>query len=195
MLVPGKTKVDLGAFSNRDFDRGASGLKEALWLVVRLVLFLHCPLCLSKLKCYVLRLFGAEVGRHVIIKPQVKITFPWKLTIKDNVWLGEECYILNLAHVTLAHSTCISQRAFLCTGNHDYRKATFDLITKPITIHEGAWIGAGAFVGPGVVVGSHAVLAALSVANKELTSWTIYQGNPALPIGERVITSPTTSFH
>lgn len=177
--------VDLSTFSTRDFDRGAGRLKELLWVVVSLGLFRLCPLKLSGLKCAVLRWFGARVGRGVVIKPEVKITFPWKLTVGDHAWLGEECWLLNLAPIEIGSHACISQRAFLCTGNHDYTSPSFDLVTKPIRVEQGAWIGAAAFVGPGVTVGSHAVLAAGSVATKDLDANWIYRGNPAEKVRER----------
>src|ERR1019366_4208139 len=149
--------VDLSTFFTGDFNRGASRFKELRWLVVSQLLFQLCPLKLSALKATVLRWFGASVGRGVVIKPEVKITFPWKLTLGDHVWLGEECWLLNLAAISIEENACISQRAFLCTGNHDYTSPVFELITKPIQVERGAWIGAAAFVGPGVTVGSHAV--------------------------------------
>ena len=179
--------MDLSKFSTGEFRRGASAFKESLWLVVSMALFQLCPLKLSALKAAVLRWFGASVGRGVVIKPEVKITFPWKLTLGDHVWLGEECWLLNLAPITIESNVCISQRAFLCTGNHDYTSPRFDLITKPIRVERGAWVGAGAFVGPGVSVGSHAVLAAGSVATKDLEAWGIYQGNPAVRVKGRVV--------
>src|ERR1039458_4512128 len=164
-------QVDLSKFSTGDFDRGASSMKELVWAVVSLILFHLCPLKLSGLKCSVLRTFGAMVGRNVVIKPQVKITFPWKLTLGDHVWLGEECWLLNLAPIEIASHVCISQRAFLCTGNHNYQSPAFDLITKPIRVERGAWIGSSAFVGPGVSVGSHAVLTAGSGAPHDLQTY------------------------
>lgn len=179
--------VELAKFSRGDFLRGASPLKEVLWLLVRQVLFLSCPFSLSRVKCAVLRIFGARVGIGVIIKPQVKITFPWKLQIGDHVWLGEECWLLNLAPIKLEDNVCISQRALLCTGNHDYTKVSFDLITRPIVVEEGGWIGAGAFVGPGVTVGNHAVLTAGSVAARDLAPWLVFSGNPAQPGRRREI--------
>ena len=100
---------------------------------------------------------------------------------------GKECWLLNLAPIEIASHVCISQRAFLCTGNHNYKSPAFDLITQPIQVERGAWIGAGAFVGPGVLAGSHAVLAAGSVATKDLEPYGIYQGNPAVLIKKRVI--------
>jgi putative colanic acid biosynthesis acetyltransferase WcaF len=181
--------VDLSSYRPAGFDRGAGVLKEGLWLIVSLVLFRLCPFSLSAFKSLMLRAFGAKVGRNVTIKPQVKITFPWKLTIGDHVWLGEECWLLNLERISIGNNVSISQRAFLCTGNHDYKSPKFDLITEPILVDDGAWIGAGAWVGPGVRVGTHAVLAAGSVATKDLDPGGIYRGNPAVFLKPRIISS------
>ena len=179
--------VDLSKFSTGTFDRGAGPLKEGLWILASQFLFRLCPFKLSGLKCAVLRAFGAKVGRGVVIKPRVTITFPWKLKLGNNVWLGEECWLLNLAPIVIGSHVCISQRAFLCTGNHNYKSPAFDLITKAISVEQGAWIGAGAFVGPGVTVGNHAVLAAGSVATKKLEPFGIYHGNPAVWVKQRKI--------
>src|SRR5262245_7528735 len=171
-------QVDLASYSPGGFDRAAGVLKEGLWLVVSLILFRLCPFSFSGLKRVVLRAFRAQIGQGVVIKPQVKITFPWKLTVGDHVWLGEECWLLNLERITIGSNVCISQRAFLCTGSHNYKSRRFDLIVKPIRIEDGAWLGAGCWVGRGVSVGTHAVLTAGSVATKDLEAWGIYQGNP-----------------
>jgi putative colanic acid biosynthesis acetyltransferase WcaF len=179
--------VDLSSYSPGRFDRGAGVVKEGLWLVASLVLFRLCPFSFSALKCFVLRAFGAKVGKNVTIKPQVKITFPWKLTVGDHVWLGEECWLLNLERITIGSHVCISQRAFLCTGSHDFKSVRFNLITKPVKLENGAWLGAGCWVGPGVTIGSHAVLTAGSVAAKNLEANGIYQGNPAALVKQRII--------
>jgi putative colanic acid biosynthesis acetyltransferase WcaF len=183
----GQPAVDLSRYTPGNFDRGAGVLKEALWIVTSLILFRLCPFSFSALKCFVLRAFGAHVGKNVTIKPQVKITFPWKLTFGDHVWLGEESWLLNLERITIGSHVCISQRAFLCTGSHDYKRASFNLITKQITVENGAWLGAGCWVGPGVTVGAHAVLTAGSVAAKNLEANGIYRGNPATFVKPRVI--------
>jgi putative colanic acid biosynthesis acetyltransferase WcaF len=185
--VFGSQPVDLSHYAPGKFDRGAGVVKEALWLVVSLILFRLCPFSFSALKCSVLRAFGAKIGRNVTIKPQVKITFPWKLAVGDHVWLGEECWLLNLERIVIGSHVCISQRAFLCTGSHNFKRATFDLITQPITLENGVWIGAGGWVGPGVTLGSHSVLTAGSVAAKNLVANGIYRGNPAELVRQRVI--------
>jgi putative colanic acid biosynthesis acetyltransferase WcaF len=183
----GQPTVDLSRYSPGNFNRGAGVLKETLWIVTSLILFRLCPFSFSALKCSILRAFGARVGKNVTIKPQVKITFPWKLTVGDHVWLGEECWLLNLELISIGSHACISQRAFLCTGSHDYKRMSFNLIVKPITIENGAWLGAGCWVGPSVTVGAHAVLTAGSVAAKNLEANGIYRGNPAELVKQRVI--------
>jgi putative colanic acid biosynthesis acetyltransferase WcaF len=187
MDAPTPPQVNLAAYSPGSFDRGAGAWRELLWIAASFLLFHLCPFKFSSLKCAALRCFGARVGRGVVFKPNVRITFPWKLTLGDHVWLGEECWILNLAPVTIEDHVCISQRTFLCTGNHNYKSPTFDLITKPIRVERGAWIGANAFVSPGVTVGAHAVVTAGSVVTRDLPANGVFQGNPAVWVKHRLI--------
>lgn len=171
--------IDLGHYTRGGFTRGASKGKECLWILISFLLFRLCPFSLSGLKVFVLRCFGAKVGCGTVIKPDVRITFPWRLELGDHVWLGDECRLLNLAPIVIGSHCCISQQAYLCTGNHDYGSSTFDLRVEGIRIGDGAWIGMGAWVGPGVDVGDHAVLTARSVAATNLAPWGIYRGHPA----------------
>jgi len=182
-------KVNLSRFENTGFDRGASRFKEALWVLVRCLFFAPVLPLPSGFRVFWLRMFGAKIGRGVIIRSKVNITFPWKLAIGDHVWIGEECWLLNLEKISIGDNVCLSQRAFLCTGNHDYKSPTFDLIVKPIQVEAGAWVGAGAFVGPGVNVGSHAILTAGSIATTDLQPFGIYRGNPAILVRQRIISS------
>lgn len=114
-----------------------------------------------------MRCFGAKVGTGVVIRSRVNITFPWKLEIGDHVWIGDEVLVLSLDRVVIGSNVCISQRAFLCTGSHDFRKATFDLITEPIEIGDGCWIAACAFIGPGAVVPAGTMVKAGEVWKRE----------------------------
>ena len=164
-------------------------MKEALWVAVRCLFFMPSWPLPSAWRVAWLRLFGAEIGRGVVIRPGVNIHFPWRLKLGNYVWLGEECWLLNLERITIGNNVCVSQRAFLCTGSHNHQLATFDLITKPITVEDGAWLGAGAWVGPGVRVGNHTVLAAGSVATGDLAPLGIYRGNPAVFLKPRIISA------
>lgn len=141
----------------------------------------------NTLKCGLLRSFGARVGRRVVIKPSVSIKYPWFLKIGDDVWIGEKVWIDNLANVTIGDNVCISQGALLLTGNHNYKKPSFDLMLGSILLEDGVWIGANATVCPGVTCKSHAVLTAGSVATKNLEPYGIYQGIPAKRTKTRII--------
>jgi putative colanic acid biosynthesis acetyltransferase WcaF len=139
------------------------------------------------LKVFLLRLFGAKIGKGVNIKPSVNIKYPWRLTIGDYSWIGENVWFDNLDNVVIGYNGSFSQGAMLLCGNHNYKKTTFDLIIGAITLEDGVWIGAQSVVCPGVVCKSHAILTVNSVATSDLKSYTIYQGNPAKEIRKRVI--------
>ncbi|MGC8742908.1 MAG: WcaF family extracellular polysaccharide biosynthesis acetyltransferase [Verrucomicrobiia bacterium] len=179
-------RVDLSKFNNRWYNPG-SKLKRFLWYFVNLLFFKTSIPYPSKLKVFTLRLFGAKVGKDVVIKPNLNIKYPWFLEIENNVWLGEGLWIDNLADVKIGNNVCISQGAYILTGNHNYKKETFDLILKPIIIEDGVWVGAKVIVCPGVVLGTHSIITAGSVVTKNTEPYRIYQGNPAVKVRDRVI--------
>jgi len=171
--------LDLAKFNNATFVRGAPRWKEALWWVARSLLFAPWLPVPSWFKIAALRCFGTRVGQGVVIRSRVDISFPWKLEIGDHVWLGDEVRILSLERVTIGSNVCISQRAFLCTGSHDFKQDSFDLITAPIVIGDGCWIAAQAFVGPGVIMGRGSRCLAGAVVVHNVAAATTVGGVPA----------------
>jgi putative colanic acid biosynthesis acetyltransferase WcaF len=156
--------LDLSKFNNATFDRGAPAWKEALWWVFRSLCFAPWFPVPSPIKVAMLRCFGARVGEGVVIRSRVNVTMPWRVEIGDHVWIGDEVLILSLDRVVIGSNVCISQRAFLCTGNHDFRSEGFDLVTKPIEIGNSCWIGACAFVPPGAGIPDGTMVRATGVA-------------------------------
>jgi putative colanic acid biosynthesis acetyltransferase WcaF len=171
--------VDLSIYDNSDFDRGAPQWKEALWVLVRALFFQNAIPWPSALRVELLRMFGARIGNNVVVRANVNISFPWRLTIGDHVWIGEDVGILSLAQVTIEKNVCISQRAYLCSGSHDFRKDNFKLRVAPIMIRIDTWIAACAFVGPGVEVGAGSVVSAGSVVLENVPANSFVRGNPA----------------
>lgn len=181
-------RTDLSKYDNSWYDPGRGMVIRLLWFWVNAA-FLRNPLNPSGgIKKFWLKLFGAKIGKGVVIKPAVNIKYPWHLEIGDHCWIGENAWIDNLVPVKLGPNVCLSQGAMLLTGNHNYKKTTFDLMVGEITLEEGVWIGAHAIVTPGITCKSHSVLAVRSVAAQDLEPYTIYQGNPAQAARERNLT-------
>jgi len=134
-------------------------------------------------------MFGAKIGKGVVLKPHINIKYPWRLSIGNYSWIGEGAWIDNLEDVVIQEHCCISQGAMLLCGNHNYKKPSFDLITGKIVLEDGVWIGAKSIVCGGVVCKSHSVLNAGSLASEQLEAYAIYQGNPAVKIKVREITA------
>lgn len=180
-----KGTVNLARFDNSWFDPGRGFVVRALWHLTSAVLFQNPLNPSSALKAWLLRLFGARVGKQVIIKPSVNIKYPWNLSIGDYSWIGEHAWLDSLAEIRIGSSACISQGAYLCTGNHDWSDPAFGLIVKPIVIQEGAWVGARAIVLPGVTVKTHSVVTSGSVVSSDTEAYQVHAGNPAVPVKDR----------
>lgn len=183
--------MNLARYDNKGFDRGAGRLKELLWLLASAHVFRRSVMPWYALRRALLRGFGAQVAEGVIIKPQVNITFPWKLGVGAHSWIGEGAWLLNLDRITIGANVCISQRAMLCTGNHDWSDPAFGLINRPITVKDGAWVCANVFVGPGVTIGENAVATAGSVVLADLPPGMICSGTPCVPVKPRAMRVPT----
>ncbi|MDR3717118.1 MAG: WcaF family extracellular polysaccharide biosynthesis acetyltransferase [Puia sp.] len=179
-------KVDNASYKTT-IDIGASRVRQLAWYLVNIVFFKNPFNISSASKVFLLRLFGARLGSGVLIKPSVSIKYPWKFQVGDHVWIGEEVWIDNLAEVILHSNVTLSQGALLLSGSHDQARTTFDFMAFPIILEEGVWIGARSIVSGGVTCHSHSILGINSVAEKDLEPYTIYKGNPAVPVLKRVI--------
>jgi putative colanic acid biosynthesis acetyltransferase WcaF len=161
------TNVRLDKFNaSIDFDRGAGKFKMILWYLIKITFFLSAFPYPSSFK-------------------RVNIHFPWKMSVGNHVWIGEEVFILNFETITIGNQVCISQRAFLCGGNHNYKKPSMPYRNGAIILEDGCWIGANVFVGPDVTIGIDTVIVASSVVTKSLASNGIYRGNPVQFIKNR----------
>lgn len=177
--------VDKSLFNNDWYTRDIPKVKWLTWMLVSSVFFESRLVIPYGVKALILRLFGAHVGSNFIIKPQVKIKFPWKLVVGNRVSLGEAVWIDNLDFVIIRDNVTLSQGAYVCTGNHNYRKTSFDLIVKKIVLEQGVWVGAKSCISPGVKMKEHSILTMNSVLTKDADSFGIYQGNPAVYVKER----------
>jgi putative colanic acid biosynthesis acetyltransferase WcaF len=165
--------VRLDLFANSEFSRGASRTKDFCWLVIS-GLLVESWLPGSGWRRLLLRAFGAQIGKGVIIKPHVRVKFPWRLSVGDYSWLGEGVWIDNLGEVNVGSHCCLSQGVYLCTGNHDWTDPRFGLVVQPIKIEDGCWVGAKANLAPGTHVKAGAVVAMGCVVTGQLAAWSVH---------------------
>ncbi len=174
-------RVDLRRYDQSHFDRGRPGWYILLWWFVQAVCFPLIPHSLNGPRSGLLRLFGATVGRGVIIRPTARFTYPWKVTIGDYSWVGDDVVFYSLDRIQVGSHCVISQETYLCTGSHDAHDPTFRLITAPIAIGNGTWIAADCFIGPNVRIGANSLVGARSSVFTDLPANYVCWGTPCKP--------------
>jgi putative colanic acid biosynthesis acetyltransferase WcaF len=165
--------------------RGRNFIIVQLWWAIQTIFFASSPQIFYRWRVFLLRLFGAKIGKNVIIRPSVKITYPWKLTIGDFSWIGDNVELYNLGHISIGNNTIISQRSYLCTGSHDYESKYFDIYEKKIIIGNSCWLATDVFVAPGIEIGDNTVVGARSSVFNSLPSDSVCLGSPAKKIRSR----------
>jgi len=177
----GPVGLTLGRRSEVSFSRK---LHNIVWRLVNVWIF---PLTLRshRLRCSLLRLFGASVGKDVRVGATSKIEFPGNLAIGHNSSIGDGCYIQGLDQINIGANVCVSDGVYLLTGSHDLASANFALITRSVTLEDGVWLAVRAMVLPGVTLERGAVAGAGAVVHKSFDEFSIVAGNPAVMIGRR----------
>lgn len=179
---------ELRQFSVPKGFRGGHVIKVQLWWAVQATLFKLSPQIAYRWRAALLRLFGAHIGKGVIIRPSVTITYPWKLTLGDYSWVGDDAVLYTLGPISVGANSVISQKSYLCTGSHDYASAHFNITAAPIVIGEKCWLATDVFVAPGVSIGDGTVVGARSSVFTSLQANMICRGSPAVAIRQRVET-------
>ena len=172
-------RVHLKDYDNSWYRPGRSLLWRAAWLFVGQPIFGCSLLPFSRLRVALLQLFGAKIGTGVVIHSGVQVKYPWHLIVGDHCWIGEHAWLDNLTTVHLGANVCVSQGAYLCTGNHDWKDPAFGLILGPVTLMNGSWAGAKSILLPNTCLEQNAIAAAGAVISGTVPQGAIYSGNPA----------------
>lgn len=176
---------DLSSFSLPSGFRGRSAFVVQLWWLTDSVLFRTSPQFCYSWRRFLLRIFGAKIGKKVKIRPSAKVTYPWKVSIGDYSWIGDEVVLYSLGPIEIGSDVVISQKSYLCAGTHDYSSTDFKILAPPVTIKDQVWIATDVFIGPGVTVGEKAVIGARSSVFKNVEGGKVYGGNPLVTIRNR----------
>lgn len=167
--------------------RGRPAWVVQLWWLVQASFFAWSPQFLYGWRRFLLRMFGAKIGQKVLIRPSVRVTYPWKLTIGDYSWIGDQVELYTLGEIEIGANVVISQRSYLCTGSHDFTRPTFDIFAKPIRIEDRVWVASDVFVAPGVTLGEGCVVGVRSTVLMDLPGGMLCYGSPAQPVKLRQI--------
>lgn len=177
--------VDLRLYDQSWFDRGRKGWFILLWWLVQAIAFPCSPHNLDGFRCWLLRRFGAKIGRGVKIRPTARFTYPWKVSIGDYSWIGDDVVFYSLDYITIGSQCVISQKCYLCTGSHNLADAAFGLITASVAVGNGVWIAADCFVAPGVKIGANSVIGARSSIFNSIPDQKVAWGTPCIPRYDR----------
>ncbi|MFK7832123.1 MAG: WcaF family extracellular polysaccharide biosynthesis acetyltransferase [Winogradskyella sp.] len=167
--------------------RGRSKVVVQLWWIVEKTIFAWSPQFFYGWRRFLLRSFGAKIGKKVLIRPSAKFTYPWKISIGDYTWIGEDCTLYSLGNITIGKHVAVAHGVYFNTGLHDYTKASFDIDNKAIIIKDEAWITNDVYIAPGVEIGKGCVIGARSNVFKNMPEGFICYGNPANAIKKRQI--------
>lgn len=178
---------DLSKFSvPKDF-RGRSKIIVQLWWITHSLFFTPSPQIFYGWRRFLLRLFGARIGNNVLIRAEVAITYPWKIEIGDNSWIGDDCVLYSLDKITIGKNVSIAHKVYFNTGGHNYQSETFDITGDSIVIEDECWITNDVYVAPGVTIGKGTVVGARSSVFKDLPGGKVCVGSPAKVIKDRII--------
>ena len=165
--------------------RGKPGWFIQWWWIVEAILFRPSPQFMYGWRRFLLRSFGASIGRKVIIRSSVHTQFPWKVKIGDHSWIGDHVILYSLGNIEIGSHVVISQKCYICTGSHDYKKTEFPIYSMPVYIEDKCWLATDVYVGPGVCIGSGTVVGARSSVFKSLPPDKVCIGTPAIPVKDR----------
>jgi len=165
--------------------RGRSAVYVQLWWIVQALIFKPLPQICYPIRRLLLRAFGAKIGRCVQIRPGVEVTYPWKLAVGENSWIGDDVTLYSLGFITIGTNSVVSQNSYICAGDHDYSQISLPIRERPIEIGDQVWIGADVWVGPGVKIADGAVVGARSTVINDLPAAMISVGSPCKPIKRR----------
>jgi putative colanic acid biosynthesis acetyltransferase WcaF len=167
--------------------RGRNAFVVQLWWLIQSLLFSNTPQFLYGFRRFLLRLFGAKIGKKVIIRQSVKITYPWKVSIGDYSWIGDDVVLYSLGEISIGKNTVISQKSYICTASHDYLQSDFPIFAKKNIIEDECWLATDVFVAPGITIGKGSVIGSRSSVYKDIPANKVCIGNPAKIIKDRKI--------
>jgi putative colanic acid biosynthesis acetyltransferase WcaF len=192
-MTPSAPVQDLRSFRLPANFRGRPAWFVQLWWLVQATLFHGSPQVMYGFRRWLLRVFGARIGKGVMLRPTVEVTYPWKLTIGDWSWIGDHATLYTLGEIHIGANAVVSQHSYICSASHDYTAPAFEIYDDPVHIESEAWVASHVFVAPGVKIGRGAVIGARSVVLNDMPEMMLCAGYPAKPLRHRLAKAARTA--
>lgn len=200
VTVAGSPGLALDSISLKDLPEGTivghfttqEKFKRLLWNLVQATLFRFSPRRADSWRAWLLRRFGARIGRVELLRSTVRIEVPWNLDIGDDVQLGDRVYLYSLGPITIGPRTIISQFTHICAGTHDFERLDFPLVRIPVRIGHDCWVATDTYIAPGVTIGDGTVVGARANVVRDLPQWSVCVGSPARAVKPRRLVDPDT---
>ena len=176
---------NLKAYKTPKNFRGRSAFIVQLWWIVQALLFSTSPQIMFGWRRFLLRCFGAKIGKKVLIRPSVKTTYPWNLSIGDYSWIGDEVVLYSLGKIEIGDHTVISHRSFICTASHKYNVSEFSIYSETVRVGAQCWLATDVYVAPGLSIEDGVVVGARSTVLSGLKGYKVYVGSPAKYVKDR----------
>lgn len=165
--------------------RGRPGWYVQLWWLVQATLFRASPQFAYGFRAFLLRLFGAKIGIKTVIRPSATITYPWKVSIGDYSWIGDDVVLYSLGEITIGNHAVVSQRSYICAADHDLKQVDFPIRAFPVYIEDQAWLATDVYIAPGITIGKGAVIGARSSVFKDMPAGMVCMGSPCRAVKPR----------
>jgi putative colanic acid biosynthesis acetyltransferase WcaF len=179
-ILDAKSWIDLSKYDQSWFERGKPMWFIFLWWLIEGIAFPLTPHNFYPFRRWLLRLFGAKIGKGVILRSSVRMLYPWKVEIGDYSWIGDDVYFYSLDRIKIGSHCVISQKTYLCTGSHNFYDINFGLVTDSIEIGNGVWIAADCFIAPGIKIGANSIIGARSSVFNNIPHEQVAWGNPCV---------------
>ena len=131
---------------------------------------------------------GTLIARACLVQSKTDAGF---VHIGDGCSIGGQTTITSAGGIRIGHKVLIAGQAYLGGARYHLDRLDAHPIDAgtyskgPVTIGDGAWLGAGVRIIDGVTVGMGAVVGAGAVVTKDVEPYAIVAGVPAKVIGSR----------
>jgi maltose O-acetyltransferase len=153
------------------------------WRLFALFVIGRIPVHKFRVTCY--KIIGIKIAPGATIHWRTVFFGPKGISIGKNSIIGNDCFLDGRMRLEIGSNVNIGGHVQIYTLEHDPQSETFGTQGGPVVIEDYAYVATRVTVLPGITIGRGAVVGAGAVVTKDVPSYAIVGGVPAVRIGER----------